>query len=553
MKRREFLGGLAAATTTAVLAETSEKPLLRIGATSDDHLHPKRPKTHERAKACFALFRREQVDIVLDTGDIADLSHLDELRAFRRYFDEAFAGTATVPFFGVANHDYNYLPDTKKNDPVNIKNASLALGMSDVNPSVEVKGYQFTNYFQNEKIDVLKAQVKKAVAASEPGRPVFVMTHIPPFGTTTETEHWSSAQIREVLNAYPQVVALNGHIHTAMTSAANIWQGEFTSISLGAHAEYSNPIDGECTILDVFANRIEVRRYEAVTGREIGADDRWTIPLPLDPAHGPYRPEVRAAKYVVPQLPSAATASFEVAKGGLDGTFAFTAALPPGKARRYDIRFESKGEDGKWNFLATLNWHPPQVMEADAPSAWKCFMASCLLDAGKEHRAVISPVNCFARAGKEVEVRFTTPVATCRELPAELTRVEKIIQGDTLDRPELKPRADGWFTTKTSYTMLMLPEALSEAIAGKPSALCFDIGYRQQGVPNTFCIAKFPADGGKIELGLGGRIYTVPGECDSHRWTWRLGRGVKKGDRLCLVIREGHRADFKFNGAKAFV
>lgn len=553
MKRREFIGGLAAATAAAALADGSEKPILRIGATTDDHLHPNRPKTHERAKACFALFRREQVDIVMDTGDIADLSHLDELRAFRRYFDEAFAGTATVPFFGVANHDYNYLPNTKKNDPANIKNASLALGMSDVNPAVEVKGHQFTSYFQNEKIDVLKAQVEKAVAASRPGRPVFVMTHVPPFGTTTETEHWSSPAIREVLNAYPQVVALNGHIHTAMTSAANIWQGEFTSINLGAHAEYSNPIDGECTILDVFANRIEVRRYEAVSGREIGADDRWTIPLPLDPAHGPYRPEVRAAAYVVPQLPSAASAAFELDKGGLDGTFAFTAALPPGKARRYDIRFESKGDDGKWNFLATLNWCPPQVMEADAPTTWKCPLAACLLDAGREHRAVITPVNCFRRSGKGVEARFTVPAATARELPAELMRVEKIVGGNKLDGLELKPRADGWFTTKTFYTLLMLPEALSEAIAGKPSALCFDIGFRQRGVPNTFCIGCFPAGGGQLELGVGPRIYTVPGECAAHRWTWRLGRKVKKGDRLCLIIREGDRADFKFNVAKAFV
>ncbi len=73
MKRREFLSGLTAATALTALAEKSEQPLLRIGATTDDHLHPSRPKTHERAKACFALFRREQVDIVVDTGDIADL------------------------------------------------------------------------------------------------------------------------------------------------------------------------------------------------------------------------------------------------------------------------------------------------------------------------------------------------------------------------------------------------------------------------------------------------------------------------------------------------
>ncbi len=551
MKRREFLSGMAAATALTALAEKSEQPLLRIGATTDDHLHPSRPKTHERAKACFALFRREQVDIVVDTGDIADLSHLDQLRAFRRYFDEAFAGTKTVAFFGVANHDYNYLPNTKRNDPANIKRASLALGMNDVNPSVAVKGYQFTNYCQNEKLDVLKTNVKKAVAASAPGKPVFVVTHVPPFGTTTDTEHWSSKPIREVLNAYPQVVSLTGHIHTAITWAANIWQGEFTSINLGAHAEYSNPIDGECTILDVFADRIEVRRYEAVSGREIGADDRWTIPLPLDPMHGPYRPEVRRVQYVVPQLPTVTTAAF-TASSPLAGTFTFTAALPSGSVRRYHIRFDSRGEDGQWKFLATLNWCPPQAM--DAPATWKCPVVSCLFDAGHEHRAVIAPANCFGCTGKEIEARFTVPAATCRELPAELTRLEKIVSGNAFDGPELKPGADGWFTTKAHYTLLLLPVALSEAITGKPAALRFDVGYRQlKGVPNTLSLGRIPAGGGKVEPGLGGRIYTESGENDSHRWTWQLGRKVKIGDRLCLIIREGSCADFKFNGAKAFV
>ncbi len=551
MKRREFIGSLAASAAVTALAKKSEKPLLRIGATTDDHLHPDRPKTHERAKACFQLFRREQVDIAVDTGDIADLSHLDELRAFRRYFDEAFAGTKAVAFFGVANHDYNYLPNTTKNNLDNIKRASEALGMHDVNPSVEVKGYQFTNYYQNEKIEVLEANVKKAVAASKPGQPVFVVTHMPPFGTTTETDHWSSKAIREVLNAYPQVVSLTGHIHTAINWAANIWQGEFTSINLGAHAEYSNPIEGECMILDVFADRIEVRRYEAVTGREIGADDRWTIPLPLDPKNGPYRPEVRSANYVVPQL-SAATAAFK-ASSPLAGAFEFTAALPPGVTRRYHVSFDSKGDDGKWQFLATLNWCPPQVM--DAPAKWECPVASCLFDAGREHRATITPANCFGRAGKGAQACFTMPEATGRELPAELLRVEKIVSSNKYNGNELKPDADGWFTTKTFYTLLFFPLALAEAIAGKPAALRLDVGYRQRRgeVPKTFSIGRIPAGGNMVEFGLGGRIYTEPGEYDSHRWTWLLRPKVKAGDRLCLVLREGADASYKFNGAKAFV
>ena len=277
LTRREFVLTSAAATAFGLRAADAGQPLLRIGAMSDDHLHPNRPATHRRTKACFELFRRLNVDIVVDTGDIADLSHVSELQCFRRYFDEAFAGTDCVPFFCIANHDYNSVPNTPKNDPRNIENAWRALGMGGPNQSAVVKGYRFVNVFQNEpRREAFAEAVGKAVAANEGNRPVFVVNHVPPMNTTAGTVHWSSQAVRDVMNQYPQVVALTGHNHASISWAGNVWQGEFTSVNLGAHAEYSNKIDGEAVVLEVFADRIDIRRYEAVSGREIGADDRWS-------------------------------------------------------------------------------------------------------------------------------------------------------------------------------------------------------------------------------------------------------------------------------------
>ena len=554
MMRREFLGGMTALAVTGAQAAGREQPLLRIGAMTDNHLHAARPETHRKTRACFELFRRANVDIVVDTGDIADLSHVAELEYFRACFDELFAGTETVPFFLVANHDYNYLPNTKRNDPAVIARAVAALKMSTPNPCLAVKGYQFASYFQDEKIEVLEQNIRDAVARTTDNRPVFVVTHVPPFGTTTDTEHWSSVGIRRVLDKYPQVVSLTGHIHTAITWAANIWQGTFTSINLGAHAQYSNPIDGEATILDVYADRIDVRRYEAVSGREICADDRWSIPLPLNPAQGPYRPEVRAKIRPVPEFPAGASVVFAADKAGLGGGLRFPAATP-GYVRRYRVRIDSRGDDGSWNFLCAQNWKPTQIL--DVPGLWTCPILGAMLDAGREHRAVITPANSLRCEGRPLEATFAVPKSPLKTLPDEVVRIESVRAGRSLSGAEVRPAADGWYALK-GFSLALLPEGFSGQIAGRQGVLVFDVGSDQKEVPNTLSLARIPSDPkvlgstrGGIDLGFGGRIYSEAGMMPTHRYAWRIdGRKLTKGDRVALVVREGSAARFRFNSVR---
>ena len=534
----------------------NDRPVLRIGAMSDNHLHADRTNTHVRTKACFDLFRRENVDIVVDTGDIADLSHVSELKAFRRYFDEAFAGTDCVPFFCIANHDYNYLPGTKKNDPKNFENASRALGMPGVNPTAVVKGYRFVNVFQNEPDPKAFANaVAKAVAANRGNRPVFVVNHVPPMLTTTGTVHWSSQAVRDVLNRYPQVVALTGHIHTAISWAANVWQGEFTAVNLGAHAEYSNKIDGEATVLSVYADRIDIRRYEAVSGREIGADDRWSIPLPLDPKHGPYRPEVRAQTCPVPALPADAAVRYEQDPSGQGGTLVFSSAAPRGKAKHYRITLESQQADGAWKFLGTLNWSAPQVLEE--PASWECELSPAMLDGGRPHRATIVPVSSFDVAGKGRTFPFDVPASPLKALPAELTRIVRYQRSNAPGKDVFAPSADGWFEKDKGNVVAVLPKELNGALQkAKAAILRVDVASEQSARPNTFSLGKFEAAGGNVVFGVGGRFYTLPGNYAAHRYVWTIARGGKRpkpGDEICLVIREGDRGRFRINEITCFL
>ena len=553
LTRRAFVLSATAAASVGLYAGDA-KPLLTIGAMTDNHLHAKRPATHRRTKACFDLFRRENVDIVVDTGDIADRSDLGELAFCRTCFDDAFAGTACVPFFCIANHDYNYVPGTGYNDPKNIENAWKALGMDCANPTAVVNGYRFVNVFQqNPDPNAFAKAVARAVAESPAGRPVFVVNHVPPALTTAETVHWSSQHIRDVLNKYPQVVVLTGHNHASIAKAANIWQGEFTAVNLGAQAEYSNKIEGEATVLSVYADRIDIRRYEAVSGREIGADDRWSIPLPLDPAHGPYRPEVRAKACPVASLPADAKVRFEQNGHGSGGKLVFPAAEPRNTASHYRFVIESQQPDGTWKFLTTIDWSTPQTM--DEPALQTAAVSPALLDAGRPHRVTITPLNSFDVAGASRTFPFAVPAQPMQLLPAEITRFESYRKSTKRNSAALTPAADGWLEKSGGMLVAALPRAFTAAVVGKKAvSLVLDIASDQQNQPNTFTVARLPAGGGEPDFYCGGgRIYTQTGRLASCRYAWTFHtQKPAPDDEYALVIREGQSGRFKINGAKAF-
>ena len=513
-------------------------PLLRIGAMSDNHLDAKHPETYRRTKACFELFRRLGADIVVDTGDIANRSDVNDLAYCRKCFDEAFAGTDCVPFFCIANHDYNYVPNTKRNDPANIENAWRALKMPGPNPTAVVKGYRFVNVFQNEpKPNALREAVAKAVAENEANRPVFVVNHIPPSQTTTATDFWSSPDVRAALDPFPQIVALTGHNHESVIWPANIWQGTFTSINLGAHADYSNKIEGEVAFLEVYADRIDVRRYEAVSGRELGADDPWSIPLPLDPKNGPYRPEVRAKTCAMPALPPTATCDCRVSKDGVTGTFHVTAAAPRGSAHQYSLEFEEQGADGTWRVLSVCWKRALQV--ADPAETIDYSVPMAMFDAGRPHRVTVTPFNSHDVKGLGRTFAFEVPRRSWATLPAE----EMALAG-----------ADGWLVHGKKDVFVTLPKAIGASVrAGNRVTLVIDMAMEQAERGNVVSLWKVGSRG-NVDKYYGERCATKPGTVASHRFAWTLGeKPFRDGDELRLAIFWGGKSRFKINGVKAYV
>ncbi|MBR7155594.1 MAG: hypothetical protein IKD22_02045, partial [Lentisphaeria bacterium] len=93
---------------------------------------------------------------------------------------------------------------------------------------------------------------------------------------------------------------LSGHTHYPLEDERCIWQGNFTAftcatLAYGCMSEehYVNNCNGiipfareavQAMYMEIFADRLEIHRYNVEDQREIKPDRIWTMPLPFDPA-----------------------------------------------------------------------------------------------------------------------------------------------------------------------------------------------------------------------------------------------------------------------------
>lgn len=75
-----------------------------------------------------------------------------------------------------------------------------------------------------------------------------------------------------------------------------IWQGEFTSVNVGCLQNWGGGLPGSAptrmqnygaVLMEVFANRIVLRRFDVRDRKEYSADAPWVVPWPFDPATAP--------------------------------------------------------------------------------------------------------------------------------------------------------------------------------------------------------------------------------------------------------------------------
>ena len=235
---KKFL--LAVLLFSAVISFAAD-PVLRIGIMTDTHV-TKRKVSCNLLKEALTLFKQKNVDMVVNLGDVSNIYEEPAYKNYRDTVKAVYGDILPNEVFVFANHDrmarekesvWEVFKDVKKQ--LEVKN--------DFYDEIKLKGYTFLVIPQFVDRAKYIAMLDKAVKEN-PGKPIFVLDHVPAFDTVFNSQTWGDTRRRPILNKYPQVVQLSGHVHGTLTNELNIWQGEFTAVNAGSLAPWGGEFVG---------------------------------------------------------------------------------------------------------------------------------------------------------------------------------------------------------------------------------------------------------------------------------------------------------------------
>ena len=255
---------------------------------------------------------------------------------------------------------------------------------------------QFLDYQRYEK--TIAEAVKKF-----PGKPVFVLDHVPPYNTISHSKTWGSFDRRDTMNKFPQAIHISGHVHGSTFNERHIWQGEFTAFNAGSS------LAGTVEIMEVFPKKILVRRYSLVDGKEYCTDRVWTIPWPFDPAKAPYRVEYRKEKSAVPAFPAGAQLAIKPEKK-FPGYVVLEIPAASPEVHYYMVAIDRKNAKGKWESVATVKFNSDfRLRSVDQAPVLKRYLSEGYFDSHAQYRISAQPFNFYGKTGKALEMFWQAP------------------------------------------------------------------------------------------------------------------------------------------------
>ncbi|MDO5318970.1 MAG: metallophosphoesterase [bacterium] len=497
ISRRTFLGGAFALASAPAFGAGAER-LARIGVMTDTHVQ-KTMESCAKVRAALELFKAQGCEMVVNCGDIADQHFPDGYRCYRRTVKEVYPEPASRPkdVFVYAFHDVcNYKPGTWWGDIA----ANAAAAFEDVRVALEApnghthaftwKGMPFLVFPQSTGMKGFLSweDYEKAVAkacAANPGKPVFVLDHLPPAGTTFHSHHWGSAPCRRILNKFPQVVHLSGHVHGSLASERQIWQGEFTAVNAGCLNTWGGFAPGSTPprqakenfgvlVMDVYADRLVFFRYDVRDRSEAGKP--WIVPLPFAAKAAPYRPEVAQTR--LPRASFAAGAAVSIVREGAGYRVSFPEARTGAEAFMYRLACQRRTAAGEWKTFTRDDifadfWKAPK----DRTGTMSYVLDAAFFKTGETYRLTVTPLDWFYRETPGVSVEFTADVGagasiwSCADPKADLKFTE-------YGRPvPISP--EGFFAPPSGQGTLRLPEHAFKVLnPGQKGRLVLDLDLR---------------------------------------------------------------------------
>ena len=250
-----------------------------IGFMTDTHVGPTR-ESCASIEGAYRVFKREGCEVIVNAGDIADRFCPDGYRIYREIADAAFPDPTSRPkeIFVYANHDTGGFPRRPGEDrSVAFPEVRRLLGIRhDLYDRIEHKGYTFL--VVPETLDYKRYEEMISEACAEnPGRRVFLCDHRPGGGTTPMSATFGDldGRRRPILDKYPQIVALNGHVHGSIRDPRQIWRGTYSCVNAGCLQSWHGNYFGIAPtpkreygvfVIDVYPSKLEFRRFDVRTG-----------------------------------------------------------------------------------------------------------------------------------------------------------------------------------------------------------------------------------------------------------------------------------------------
>ena len=540
---------LAAVVVGAALC--ASEPVMRVGLLTDTHIRAKK-ESCKLIESAYSFFRKQNVDLVINAGDIADVYDVQAYRNYRETVEAAYAGADKRPaeIFAYANHDrirrekesvWEVFKDVKKH--LNIPNEPY--------DTIKLKGYTFVVVPQYIDLDKYAAMLD-AASKENPGKPFFVIDHIPPRATVYRTSPVKGNR-RLLLEKYPNAVVFCGHAHDTLRNERCIWQGEFTAVSLGSQHNWHIGLVGTVppffkadtfAVLEIFKDKLIIRRYIASTHKEFRADKPWTIPLPFDPKTAPYTIERRTAESTEPEFPANAEVKTEISDNGVK--LSFPRSTYPEGVVRYMIEL-FRDDNGKWRKISRQDIIGDFMLdEPERKTAASHTVNPGFFDAGKKYRVTVTPVNLYGKKGKSLAVEFTAPEFARHTIVFESKNPMKELEfksGLAGGKPFALDK-DGFYIHDDYNGRLIFPE---NVWAGKrKTRFRFTVDmHLKQGADAWSVVLRNP----KPLKNANSRIATESGDPGVQRFVIEFNKS-NKNFNYYLLIREGMLGKIRFDYVK---
>lgn len=229
-------------------------PVVRFAACSDIHLSgdescPYAPRMADMFEDAYDYAESDSnyknLDAVLVVGDFADSGKEAQYKQYNKIVSEHIReGTQLMTVLG--NHEFIEYRDYDATIGYDVFKKYIS---ENVDIHTVINGYHFigVSYDDNGKTFVgktlwLKQQLDEAVADTG-DKPIFVFQHPHPLLSVYGSLIWGCAEIRAVLERYPQVVDFSGHSHYTSSDPRSVWQGSFTAVGTGTLSDYMGNVN----------------------------------------------------------------------------------------------------------------------------------------------------------------------------------------------------------------------------------------------------------------------------------------------------------------------